>query len=51
MSPETVAFLLSMLDQQTITVGHPDAEQISAQAFTARRELLTVLETPADIEP
>lgn len=43
-TPETARFLLSLIDQQTVSIGHPDAEQITTAMFTARRELLTVIE-------
>lgn len=44
MSPESVAFLLDLISQQTVSIGHPDAEQITVALFKARRELEATLQ-------
>lgn len=43
MSPETVQFLLGLLDAQQIDCGAPDFEAAVASIILARRELTSLL--------
>lgn len=45
MSPETVTFLLGLLNQLTLGTGAPDFEETAMSVIKARRELTEQLST------
>jgi hypothetical protein len=45
MTPDTLTFLLRLLDQVTLAVGAPTFEAEAAACIRARRELLDALST------
>lgn len=49
-SRETAAFLLTLLQSQTLNVGAPDFAETLARVVAALAELRAILEEPAPLE-
>lgn len=48
MSPDTLTFLLGLLDRITLSAGAPDFEEQAHAVIKARRELSALVTPPAE---